>query len=282
MLDNILTELESMTDEQKAELLATEFPAELEKEAAAELDMATLADAVYTYGYLCAERGLAEADGIDKVAAENIEAHEQAVQETEEAIDSLVESLGFSDVEDENELHKHAQGLAQFMFAGYSDCIEKVAASKGKAEMGAIKKLMHSAGSHLSKHKKGAVKLLKRHGKGAAGGAAVGAAAGYFGKKHMDKKASDLGAAELISDVADAIIMNQAEATVMNEVIDSGVEKLAAKGKEKAVSFGKKFLGKAKELGGKAADLGKKHGKGALVGAAAGGAGGYLAARKKD
>jgi hypothetical protein len=284
MLDTILSNLEKMTPEQKATLLATEFSADLEKEASATLDMATLADAVYTYGYLCAERGLAEADGLDKVAAENIAAHEQAVQETEEAIDSLVESLGISTVEDEAELHKHAQGLAQFMFAGYSDCIDKVAGVDGKKALGSIKKMMHSAKGHLAKHSKGAVKAvrgmaaggMKRHGNALAGGAAAGAAAGYFGKKHMDKKASELTAADLITDVAEGIVMIQAEAQATNAVVDAGVEKLAGEGMQKALAFGKKHLAGAKAAA-------KKHGPGALVGAAAGaGAGAALAHHKKD
>lgn len=275
MLENILKELETMSDADKAALLATEFPAKLEKEAAAELDMATLADSVYTYGYLCAERGFAEAEGIDKVAAEQLEAHDQSVQETEAQINELVGTLGFAEAEDSAEFHKHAQGLAQFMFAGYSDCLEKIAAAKGKAAMGVIGKMMHSAKGHLAKHKKGAVKMMKRHGKAAAGGAAAGAAAGYFGKKHMDKKASDLSAAELISGVAEAIVMTQSEAQASDQAIDAGVEKLAGEGMQKAMAFGKKHLAGAKAAA-------KKHGPGALVGAAAGGAIGAAAARKKD
>jgi hypothetical protein len=276
-MDHILEAIGKMTDEQKAELLATEFPAELEKEAAAELDMQNLADAVYTYGYLCAERGIAEADGIDKVAAEAVAAHDTAVQETEATIDSLVEGLGFAKIEDESELHKQAQGLAQFMFAGYSDCIDKVAAD-GKA-MGAIHKMMHSAKSHLGKGKKSAIKLMKRHGKGAAGGAAAGAAGGYFAKKHMDKKASDLTAAELISDVVEGIALSQAESASVDSTVTEGVAKLASAGASKAAALGEKL----KKHFGKAKDLGKKHGAGALVGAAAGGAAGFAAGRhKKD
>lgn len=281
MLNDILKTLEGMTEAEKQDILNTEFPAELEKQAAAHIDAEQLREALYNYGWLAAERAVAEEDGLDKVASEDLEAHDQAVEECGQAIEDLLTDLGTAEIEDTAELHKEAQVCASIMFDGYSDFMDKLAASKGKAAMGAIKGALKSVKSKLSKgvaagQKKGkkALKMIRKHpGKAAliAGGAAAGGYAGKKGMDHMKKKASDASVLEMAQAVAE---IQGYENELLSEVTE-GVEKLAAKGGNKAAEFLKKHYGKAKEMAGAAKKSVKKH-KG-LYGLGAGAAGGAAA-----
>lgn len=260
----IFEQVEQLSDADKKALLETQFPEELEKEAAAELDGHLLADALYSYGYLQGERALAEVDGLDKVAAETVQEFEAAEKEVGEQIDSCLSSLGTADQEDLVELHKEAQAAAALIFEGFSDCIEKMAAAghfakAQAAAKGGLKKL-HDAGK---KAKGAAMGAAKKHGKGAAAGAAGGAVAGYMAKKHMDKKASDM----TIGEIRDVIFEEAAAVSTISE----GVEKLAAKGGEKAVSMMAKLKGGAKSADKHVKGNAKKYMAGAgLLGAAAG------------
>jgi hypothetical protein len=252
-MPNIFEQVEQLSDTDKKALLETQFPEELEKEAAAELDSHLLADALYSYGYLQGERELAEVDGLDKVAAETVQAFEAAEQEMGEQIDACLGSLGTAEGDDVAELHKEAQAAAALIFEGFSDCLEKQAAAGHMAKLkgavkGGLKKLEGAA---------------KKHGKGAAGGAAAGAAGGYMAKKHMDKKASDM----TIGEIRDVIFEEAAAAAVINE----GVEKLASKGAGKAASMMAKLKGGAKAADKYVKGNAKKYMAGAgLLGAAAG------------
>ena len=55
-MEEMLTQIENMSEQEVAELLAVDFGPELEKEAAAELASADLAQALYAYGALMAVR----------------------------------------------------------------------------------------------------------------------------------------------------------------------------------------------------------------------------------
>lgn len=216
--------LENLTEEQAEEILAEEFDEEIEKQAAAEVAQMGLEDALYAYGAFSADAEVAAEDagddGLSKEASEQLAAAEQEISQ---AIEAGVEELGLADIEDDVELHKTAMAAAAIIFEGYTDQLEKVAAKKGMAVFKTIKK-------HLGKAKDKAAKMggkvmagAKKHKRpllAAAGGAALG----YGGakvKEHMDKKASELTAAELVE------LTLEKQATV--EVVTDGIEKLAAR-----------------------------------------------------
>lgn len=266
-LSNLIAEVEQMSQEEKKALLETQFSEDLSKEAEAAVDAMGLAEACYQYGALQAERAVAEADGLDKVASETLESHEAAVGDVGEAIDAHLENLGVAEM-DELEMHKQAQAAAGFIFEGYSDQLEKLAAMKELK--GAVKKVLHSAhgkmkaaGKHIAKHK----------GKYAAGAGAVAAGA-YGSKKLMEKKASDA----TIGDIIEAIDARDAHFDEVAE-LQQGVEKLAAKGASKAAELMKKLKSAPKEMGKHL----KKH-KGIYAAGAGGLAAGGVAGRmsKKD
>lgn len=255
--------LKDMTEEQATELLNTQFPEELEKEAEAELDRAALADNLYSYGWLQAERAIAEVESegdLSKVASEEeVQAHEAAEEQVKEAIESLVASTGVADIEDAAELEKEAQAAAAFIFEGWSDCFEKTAA-KGKL-LKSVKKTLSSAKSKMEEAASKAKAAVKKH-RGKAG-LAAGLAAGYGGTALMSKKSSDA----TVGEITEAVLSRLDSIAIANE----GVEKLAARGGKKGADLAKKLKG----YGEKALAAAKKHrgksmlGAGLLAGAAA-------------
>jgi hypothetical protein len=248
-----------MSEADQKALLATEFPEEIEKEAAAEAAQGDLVDALYAYGALTADIEVNSAEGeLSKEASAEFEA---ADTEISEAVEAAIEATGLDQMEDEAEMHKHAQAAAAVIFEGYVDQMDKLAKiDMDKARKGAkaLGKRLHGAGKSAWGH-------IKKH-KGAymagAGGAALGAG-GAAVKNHMDKKASDLSKTEM----AYAVIEQQ---NVM-EVVADGVEKLAAKAGKlgKAWKHVKAFAGK------------HKHHAAAGGAGAAGAMAGYMAARNK-
>ena len=242
MNPNLIAQLEKMTAEEQQELLDTQFPAELEKEAAAEVAQAELTNALYTYGWLAGERALAEAEGngdLSKVAsAEDIESHEQSEADVSALIDESVEALALGETADEIEMHKIAQVCAAVIFDGYSDAIEKVATAvapvKGKKFLeslksvaDAAKKKLHSGVESVKGGAESVKKHVKEHGKKYSAGAGLGAglAAGHL----MSKKASDMTVGEFF------------EVTQGVHEVNMGVEKLASKGVEKGKSLMQHF-----------------------------------------
>jgi len=235
MKPEIFEEIEKMTDDEKKALLETQFPEELEKEAAAELDTTLLAEALYNYGWLQAQRSLAEADGLDKVAAEDLAAHEKAEKEVGEQIEACLGALGTHVKDDEIELHKEAQVAAALIFDGFSDCIEAACMDKEAAVAAAMKgalRKMVAGGKRMGRKavsmgkaglRRGMGMLKKHRGKAALVG---GAAGGALAHKAMSKSSSAMTADEL----TDLVLEKQAAA----EVIAEGIDKLAAKGEKKA------------------------------------------------
>jgi L-fucose mutarotase/ribose pyranase (RbsD/FucU family) len=263
----ILNKVEQMSQEDAEALLNTQFPAELEKEAEAEIDGASLADALYQYGCLTAERAVAEEEGLDKFAAEDVEAHEASEKEIGEAIESLLTATGTVEIEDEAELHKEAQAAASLVFEGYTDTLEKLAKDKASFVKGVSKKL-HEGMKKAKDAAKATHKAGKKGGYHALGGLAVGAGA-MKAKEMLSKKASELTFGEIYDMMFDKMAGD-------NEVAD-GIDKIAARASKKAVSFVSKMKDKAVE-GAKAA---KKHVKGSkgLYGLGAGAVGGFAAGR---
>lgn len=233
MLNETIEQLEAMTEEQQNELLKVQFPEDMVKQAEAEVNTMALAEACYALGGLKAERALAEAEGIDKVAsAEDVAAHDAAVVELGEDIDSLVGDLGIAQLEDPIALHKEAQAAAGLIFQGYADTLEKMAAGKFRA---AAEKLMghaRSAGGHMGKHK-------KKYIGGAAGLATLGTAAAVH--HHMKKKASELTGSELL-ELMDA---REEFALGLTEV-EEGSVKLAEAAAGRGAAFAAKLKAVAK------------------------------------
>jgi hypothetical protein len=222
-LNQRIEEVSKMTAEEQAAALA-EFqalPEEIQKEAQAQVDREFLADNLYQYGWLQAEREFATEQGegdLSKVAsAEEITAHEQSETSVRENIETLLADLAVDAIEDECELAKEAQAAAGFIFAGYTDAIEKIAAEdsmKDKAK-GFMKKHYDSAkdkagkaGGAMKAHGGKAWEALKKHKGKAAGGVAAAGALGlgarHLYKKHQEKKmakhASEMDVHELYNE----------------------------------------------------------------------------------
>lgn len=249
MLEDLMKEIEQMSDAEKQALLNTQFPEELSKQAEAEVNEALLADSLYAYGWLSAERAVAEIDGLDKVAKEQLDAHMESEKEVGEQIEQALGALEIADSEDEVALHKTAQACAALIFEGYSDCLEKIA--KKEKMLDKVKGMASAANKKLKAHR----------GKA---GVAAGLAAGYAGKKVMDKKASEMTLGQIVETINGV------------SEIEQGVEKLAAKGGAKA----KALMEGAQEALAKGKKVLKAHrGK---AGLAAGAMGGALLASKKD
>lgn len=252
----IMKAVEGLSEEDAKAILATQFPEELEKEAEAELAESDLADALYAYGALTADRHINEVDGVEKVAAEVKTQLDEAEAEITSAIDSGLADLGYTAITEPAEMHKAAQAAAGIIFEGYSDFLEKEAAAKP----GAVKSLMEK-GKHAIHE---ARKLGKKH----SGKAMMGAAGAGFAAGHMSKKASEYeNVGEMYAEFREAIV-NELNA---EGVIAEGVEKLAAKAHKKALTMAKKF-------GKKVMKHGKKYAP--HMGAAAAGAGAAHAAHK--
>lgn len=267
MINQILKEIETMTDAEKQAVLAAEVPAEMEKEAEAYLDTVALGEALYNYGALQGELAVANSEGLDKVASEDLEAHNTALAEVSAEIDTHMQNLGFDAIEDQVEFHKEAQVAAGIIFEGYADSIEKLAKGKGA---GAVAAFMAKA----KKHGEGAAKHVAKHKGKYALGAGAAAAGGYGAHKLMAKKANEATLADIVDaiDARDLALVGRSE-------LEGGLDKLAAKGagKGKAIMAHIKGLyGKAKKHGEKAVEHVKKYspayagGAGLGVGAVAG------------
>lgn len=246
-----IEEIENMTPEQIAQLeqAVAALPEEQVKEAQAAVDRELLADALYQYGWLQAERQFATCEGdgdLSKVAsADVIKTHEEQEALVQENIETLVNELGIEGIEDEVEFAKEAQAAAGLIFNGYTDALEKIAAAKpamfkkflGKAK-GAMKDL-HAKGKDMAakgmsvakKHGKKALHAVKKHpGKAMGAAAGLGLAAGAMAHKKMEKKASDMSVEELHEEFARIT------------EIEAGLDKLAAYAAKKGEAA-KKNLG---------------------------------------
>lgn len=268
-MNEILAQIEKMSQEDIQKLLATEFSPELEKQASEELAKSELAEALYAYGAYTADRELAEAEVAEgELSKEASDEFDGAHAEITQAVETALEESAILDTEDTSELHKEAQAAAAIMLQGWTDQVEKVAAAGKKA---AVMKVL---GKHLKKH--------KGHAMAAGGGVAVGAAAegARQYKKHHEKKASEVS----LSELADVV----REDLAVDAVIVAGLDKLAAAGKAKGLEAVKKGVVKAMHSAkghGKAAlkYMGKhKSHMGAAAGGAAVGAGAAHLAGKKD
>jgi len=288
MLDQILKEIEGMSETDKQNLLNTTFPEEMEKQAAAELEASELDHALYAYGSLSAQRTFVdETIGLDKVASEEVTAHEDAEAETSAAIDAGIQALGFDEVTDPVEMNKIAQSLAATILLGYTETLEKLAASKskdGKGHMGsiksmaqkghkAVKKSMSSVSEKAKELSASGKKLLKKHpGKAALIAAGVGAVGGAAAH-HMSKKASEFS----VDEIKEMIAQESEVEAVISEGIEM-LEKVAAK-KAGMLADGIKKAKGALEAGKK--HVGKNSGKYGLgLGIAAGAAGAHMASKE--
>lgn len=275
--------VDSLSEEDKQAILNTEFPEEIEKQAAAAFAEADLIDNLYAYGAMTADMELEDAEageaGLSKEASADFE---QAEKEISEAIETGVAATGLSELEDEVELHKKAQAMSAVIFQGYTDYIEKMAGKKehagkvGKWLASKAKKagkMMGAAKDSAKKHGGKVADHMKKHKKAymvGAGSAALAAGGGAMAHKHMSKKASELTVDELTG-----AMLNRMDAV---EVVEEGLEKLSSA----AGKIGDKVK---KHLGTARAHLGahkEKYSAGA--GAAAGGMAAHLAHRmgKKD
>ena len=253
MNEELLNQIESMSEVEIEALLETQFPEELEKQAAAEIAESELAEALYTYGALSAERAIAELEGegdLSKVASEEeIQAHIEAEASVGDAIEAVIAELGLAELEDEVELHKTAQACAAVIFEGYADSLEKIAAKKGSpGMMRRLKDLADSAKKKTVSAAEAAKKNVLTHSGKYGLGAGLGA--GAAGMSLMAKKASDMTVGELVGTIGGIAIL------------DDGIEKLAKRGKGRGQSLMEKMksgLSKAKSSAVSAAKGTKKH-----------------------
>lgn len=224
--------IENMSEADLQAILNTEFPEEMEKQAAVAVAEGELADALYAYGAMVADRefselSLAEGQELSKEASEGFSAAET---ELSALIDSGVSELGYAESEDAEELHKTAQAAAAVILEGYTDQLEKIAEEKAKVGMlthvkNALMKKYHAAKGHAQ----AAGGYLKKHHKPILGGAAVGAlgAVGALkAKEKLEKKSSEMTAGEMLE------LMNESANEQM--LVADGIEKLANMGEAKA------------------------------------------------
>jgi len=281
---NLFEQVQNMSEEEKAQLLATDFGADLEKEASAEVAKAGLAEALYAYGAHMAELDI---EGQGDLSKEASESYNEATAEISQVLEGCLVESGILETDDTTELHKEAQAAAAIMFQGYADQMEdmiKVAAEGNDPSfMAKMKGHLSNFGKRVGEAKEKTKEFAGKAGKHIAankGKYGVGAGAAALGlgalayKKHHEKKASELSVEEL-SD-----IVNQENE--FNSVVFEGLDKLAAKGKAKAVAG---MGAKLKEMAKKHYASGKKHvsankGKYGLGAGAALGAIGTHAARK--
>lgn len=227
---NIEQILENMTQEEVEQLMATDFGADLEKQASAELAQSDLAEALYTYGAFIADSEVSATEDLSKEASAE---QAELAQEIAVALEEALNESGLLETDSTVELHKEAQAAAGIIFQGYADQIEKIAeeaktepgrAAKAKKWLGDKMKAVKDSkvGKHLAANK-------GKYGAGAAGLAALGAGA-YAYKKHHEKKASEITASEL-----SAIVQ---EEQMTDSVIADGLSKLANAGEQEAVKKG--------------------------------------------
>lgn len=234
---NIDQILENMTQEEAEQLLATDFGADLEKSASAELAQADLAEALYAYGSFMANVEMDSTEELSKEASAEID---EVAVEIAEAIEEALEEAGVLDNEDTVALHKEAQAAAGIIFEGYADELEKIAA-KAKEDpsmLAKAQKWVASKGKQIadSKAAKHVVANKNKYGAGLAAGALLGGGAYAYKKKH-EKKASEVTASEMSE-----IIRADQE---VDAVISEGISKLAAKANKKMIPAG--FMKKVKK-----------------------------------
>lgn len=224
--------IEKMTDEEKKQLLETDFGAELEKEAAAELAHGDLVESLYAYGAYLADREIESTEELSKEASAEFDAaHEQITA----AVEAALTETGILDTEDTVELHKEAQAAAAIIFKGYADQFEKVAGDEGK--MAKMKKWVGDKAAKAKESAKAmagkAGKHLKAHkGKYGAGAAALAAGAGALAyRKKMEKKAGEVSYDELREQMI--------EDAMVDQVVGEGLAKLAGVGAQMAAAKGK-------------------------------------------
>lgn len=237
---NLNERIEQLEKLSAAELDAIEkefnaLPEDLRKEAQQKVDRELLADALYQYGHLKAEREFATFEGegdLNKVASEEvIKNHEELENTVGENIETLYEAVGIDSIEDEVEFAKEAQAAAGLIFNGYTDALEKIAKAKPgmfKNFAGAARKGMKAVGDAAKKgagkvmagakaHGRAAKAAIKKHpGKAMAAAGLTGLAAGVAGTKKMEKKASEMSVEDI-----------QEELARLSE-IDAGLDKLAS------------------------------------------------------
>ena len=271
----LFEEVQNMSEEEKAQLLSADFGPELEKQAAAEVGQAVLADSLYTYGAYLADL---EVDSTGELSKEASAAYNEVGTEIAASLEMGLMESGILECEDTVALHKEAQAAAAIMFRGYADQFEKIADeateaakksfSEGLDKMpgmsNEMKKKMEStthAPSKLMKLRNKLYTAAKNNPKATAGLAAAGlglaGAGAYAYKKHHEKKASELTVAEMSQAVA--------EDMHFNDVVTEGLNKLAADGEAKAPEAAGKFKksmdwvkAKGKKAGEHAAALGSK------------------------
>lgn len=245
---NIFEEIQNMSEEEKQQLLDTDFGPELEKEASAELAKASLANSLYAYGAYMADVEIESQDELSKEASAEFEA---AGSEIASAIEEGLMESGILETDDTVALHKEAQAAAAIMFQGYSDqmesMIKEAAKKKDPSFMKKMKGHAKAMGEKMHEAKEKAMEMAgkagkhiaKNKGKYGAGAALTAAGLGALAyKKHHEKKASELTVEEISQAVA--------EEMEFNEVVLEGLDKLAAAGKAKA---GKGMMEHLKNLG---------------------------------
>lgn len=248
---NIDQILENMTQEEAEQLLATDFGADLEKSASAELAQADLAEALYAYGSFMAS---VEVDSTEELSKEASAEIDEAATEIATAIEESLAEANILDTEDTATLHTEAQAAAGIIFQGYADQIEKIAAeaqaSGEVSKMQKIKNWAKAQGKKVSESKaaKHVMANKGKYGAGLAAGALLGGGAYAYKKKH-EKKASEVTASEM----SDIIRADQE----IDAVISAGISKLASEGaataakksmKEKMEEMGSKIKGAADKV----------------------------------
>ena len=232
---NLEQEIEKMTDAEKEALLATDF-GDLEKEAAAELAQADLAQALYIYGAYLADREIESQDELSKEASEEFDA---AHAEITNAIEQGLIETGILETEDTVALHKEAQAAAALVFKGYSDQFDKLAADESK--MAKMKKFVGDKAAKAKEAAKAAAGKVGAHvkkhkGKYGAGGAALAAGMGALAyRKKMEKKAGEIPYEELREQMI--------EDAMVDQVVGDGIAKLAGIGDKAAALKGKTVEG---------------------------------------
>ena len=178
--------VDGLSEEDAQELLNTEFPEGMEKQAEAELAAGDLANSLYALGALYADRAICSELDLEKTAAEELD---QAEAEISESIEVSLEATGIEQLTDTVAFHKEASDAAALILRGYTDFFVKTAAEPAaaaaaegffKRNYGKAKDLAGKGAGHVKKH------MGEHYGKYLAG--AGGAAAGVGGKYMYDKR----------------------------------------------------------------------------------------------
>lgn len=211
MNQELLAQIENMSEQELIDIMNTEFPEELEKQASAEIAESALTEALYDYGMLIGERSMVEisSDGdLSKVASEEtIQDHADLEAAAGAVIEEAMEELALAQT-DEITLHKTAQVCAAVIFDGYTDAIQKLAEdapAAGAAAEGAVEKMKKGIIDAYDKSK-GWVKAnpMKSGAIGGALGTAalIGAASKLKNRNNpMDKEASSMTVGEIAATI---------------------------------------------------------------------------------